>query len=319
MVRQPVREGGLVGTLFLPAAPAPRAAVVALGGAGGGLSEGGAESFAREGFAALALAYFGLDGLPRELVEVPLEYFEGAIAWLKRHPTVNAGRVAVVGNSKGGELALLLGATFPRDVGAVVGYAPSAVVWQGIAFDREVYHGGPRSPWSLRGEAVPFVPPARPGPAEMIRMTESLLEDRSFRTRAFYERALRSEAAVAAASVPVEKIEAPVLLISGTDDRLWPSTRLSEMAIGRLEAHDRPFPREHLRYEGAGHMIAPPGYEPAASWTNRFELGGSREADAFANADSWPRVIAFLEEALGRQTGGPVEPRTQGDGPAPRG
>jgi uncharacterized protein len=302
VVRQPVREGGLVGTLFLPAASAPRPAVVSLGGAGGGLSEGGAESFAREGFAALALAYFGLDGLPRELVEIPLEYFEGAIAWLKRHPMVGAGRVAVVGNSKGGELALLLGATFPRDVGAVVGYAASAVVWQGIPFDREVYHGGPRSPWSLRGRAVPFVPWARPGAVEMVRMTESLLEDRPISTRAFYERALQNEAAVAAATVPVEKIEAPVLLISGTDDRLWPSTRLSEMAMERLEAHDRPFPREHLRYEGAGHMIAPPGYEPAASWTGRYELGGSREADEFANADSWPKVIAFLNEAFDHQT-----------------
>ncbi|MDP8901820.1 MAG: hypothetical protein M3N33_11910, partial [Actinomycetota bacterium] len=29
---------------------------------------------------------------------------------------VGPGRVAVVGNSKGGELALLLGATYPRDV-----------------------------------------------------------------------------------------------------------------------------------------------------------------------------------------------------------
>ena len=106
------------------------------------------------------------------------------------------------------------------------------------------------------------------------------------------------EAAVAAASVPVEKIEAPVLLISGTDDWSWPSTRLSEMAIERLKAHERPFPREHLRYEEAGHLIAPPGYEPASSWTSRFELGGSREADEFANADSWPRVIGFLKEAF---------------------
>jgi hypothetical protein len=30
-----------------------------------------AETFASEGFAALALAYLGLDGLPRELVEIP--------------------------------------------------------------------------------------------------------------------------------------------------------------------------------------------------------------------------------------------------------
>ncbi len=298
MVRQPVRGGGLVGTLFLPFNSAPRAAVLALGGAGGGLSEGAAETFASEGFPALALAYFGLDGLPRELVEIPLEYFEGAIAWLRRHPMVGPGRVAVVGNSKGGELALLLGATYPRDVGAVVGYAPSAVVWQGIPYDREVYYGGPRSPWSLRRRAVPFVAWARPGVAEMVRITSSLLEDRPIGTRAFYERALRDETAVAAARIPVERIEGPVLLISGTDDRLWPSTRLSEMAIERLEANEHPFPHEHLRYEGAGHMIAPPGYEPAVSWTNRFELGGSREADEFANADSWPRVLGFLKGAF---------------------
>lgn len=305
MVRQPVREGGLVGTLFLPGASAPRAAVLALGGAGGGLSEGAAETFAGEGFAALALAYFGIDGLPRELVEIPLEYFEGAIAWLRRHPGVGAGSVAVVGNSKGGELALLLGATYPRDVGAVVGYAPSPIVWQGIPFDRELYYGGPRSPWSLRGRAVPFVAWARPGAAEMLLMAESLLEDRPISTRAFYERALRDETAVAAASVPVEKIEAPVLLISGTDDRLWPSTRLSEMAIGRLEANDHPFPHEHLRYEGAGHMISPPGYEPNAGWTNRFELGGSPHANGFANSDSWPRVLGFLRETFGRRPGTP--------------
>lgn len=301
VVRQPVREGGVVGTLFLPTALAPRAAVLALGGAGGGLSEGAAETFASEGFAALALAYFGLDGLPGELLEIPLEYFEGAIAWLKGHPMVDTGRVSVVGNSKGGELALLLGATYPQDVEAVVGYAPSAVVWQGIAFDREVYHGGPRSPWSLHGEAVPFVPPERPRFPEMVRMTESLLEDRPISTCAFYERALRDETAVAAASVPVEKIEAPVLLISGTDDRLWPSTRLSEMAVERLKAHDHPFPVEHLRYEGAGHMIAPPGYKPATSWTRRFELGGSRRANEFANADSWPKVIGFLEPSFDRR------------------
>ena len=305
MVRQPVREEGLVGTLFLPGASAPRAAVLALGGAGGGLSEGAAETFAGEGYAALALAYFGLDGLPRELVEIPLEYFAGAIAWLGRHPEVGAGRVAVVGNSKGGELALLLGAIYPGDVGAVVGYAPSPIVWQGIPFDREARYGGPRSPWSLRGEPVPYAPLARPLPSEMLRFSESFLENRPISTRAFYERALRDGTAAADGGIPIEKIEAPILLISGTDDQLWPSTRLSEMAIERLEAGDHPFPHEHLRYEGAGHMIAPPGYEQNSAWTNRFELGGSREADGFANADSWPKVLGFLKEAFGARTEAP--------------
>lgn len=296
--RQPIEEEGLVGTLFCPPTPGPHPAVLALGGAGGGLSEGEAQTLASGGFAALALAYFGVDPLPRELVEIPLEYFERAIAWLKAQPAVDADRVAVVGNSKGGELALLLAATYPDDVGVVVGYAPSGIVWQGLPFDREPYHGGPRSPWSLREAPVPFAGFSWPQAAEVVRMTESFLEDRPVGTRAFYERGLDDGAAVEAASIAVERIGGPVLVISGTDDRLWPSTRLCEMVIERLKAHEHPFPREHLRYEGAGHLITPPGYEPAASWTRRFELGGSPEANEFANADSWPKVLGFLQEHL---------------------
>lgn len=296
--RRPVEEEGVVGTLFYPSTPGPHPAVIALGGVGGGLREGGAETLASEGFAALALAYFGVDPLPRELVEIPLEYFEGAIEWLKSQPEVDADRIAVVGNSKGGELALLLGATYPEDIKAVVGYAPSSVVWQGISFDREAYYGGPRSPWSLRGEPLPFVKFARPRTSEMVRLVGYYFGRQPIVGRIFYERALDEGPAISAATIPVEKIGGPLLVISGTEDQMWPSTRLSEMAIERLEAHDHPFPREHLRYEGAGHMITLPRSEPPTSWARRYEVGGSQEANEFANADSWTKVLGFLEEHL---------------------
>jgi uncharacterized protein len=300
--QRPVEEEGLVGTLFCPSTPGPHPAVIALGGVGGGLREGGAEALASEGFASLALAYFGVDPLPSELVEIPLEYFEWAIAWLNSQPEVDANRIALVGNSKGGELALLLGATYPENIKAVIGYAPSAVVWQGITFNREAYHGGPRSPWSLRGEPVPFARFARPLPTQMVRMVGSYLGRQPIVGRVFYERALKDETAVAAAKIAVENIDGPVLLISGTDDQMWPSTRLSEMAIERLKAHDHPFPYEHLRYEGAGHMITLPNAEPPPSWSSRYEVGGTQEANEFANADSWTKVLGFLEKHLRRGT-----------------
>jgi dienelactone hydrolase len=78
--RWPVREGGLVGTFFRPSTPGPHPAVIVLGGSDGGLREGSAAVLARQGYATLALAYFGVEGLPPELVEVPVEYFGRAIA-----------------------------------------------------------------------------------------------------------------------------------------------------------------------------------------------------------------------------------------------
>ncbi len=73
VTRRPVEEEGLVGTLFCPSTPTPHPAVIALGGGWPQRrrSGGGAETLASEGFTALALAYFGVDPLPRELVETP--------------------------------------------------------------------------------------------------------------------------------------------------------------------------------------------------------------------------------------------------------
>jgi dienelactone hydrolase len=300
--QQPVEEENLVGTLFYPSASSPHPTIIALGGAAGGLREGGAEVLASQGFAALALAYFRMDPLPRELVEIPLEYFERAITWLKSQPEVDANRMGVVGNSKGGELALLLGATYSEDIRAVVGYAPSGIVWQGISFDREAYYGGPRSPWSSRGEPVPFARFARPDVPEMVRMVGFYLGRQPIVGRIFYERALDDETAISAASIAVEKTNGAVLVVSGTDDQMWPSTYFSEMVIERLKAHDHPFPYEHLRYEGAGHMITLPKAEPEITWSERYEVGGSYEANEFANTDSWPRVLDFLEQHLKHKT-----------------
>lgn len=293
--RQPIEKEGLVGTLFYPSTPGPRPTVIVLGGSGGGVKEGGAAALASEGFTALALAYFGIDPLPPKLIEIPLEYFSEAIAWLKDQPTVDPERIAVMGNSKGGELALLLGATYPEEIKAVVGYVPSGVVWQGPSFDlQSVRH--PRSSWSLGGDPVPFVRFATPRFSEVIGMI-GLFAGRPMPFRPLYERALDDEDAVAAASIAVEKIEGPVLLISGTNDQVWPSTPLSEMVIERLEEHDHPFRYEHLRYEGAGHLTIP-GFAPDAGSLRRVKLGGSREANELAGADSWRKVLDFLGKHL---------------------
>ena len=60
-----------------------------------------------------------------------MDYAETALAWLQAQERVQGTSIGVMGGSAGGELGLLLGARFPV-IGAVVGFAASGVIFQGI-------------------------------------------------------------------------------------------------------------------------------------------------------------------------------------------
>jgi len=118
----------------------PRPGLVVFGGSNGGLHAAPlARAFASYGYPALALAYFRAPGLPSRLENIPLEYFEGAIQFVRRQPGV--GRVVLSGSSRGGEAALLLAATYPARVQGVVAIVP---------------HYQTNYGWSLKGKPVPY-------------------------------------------------------------------------------------------------------------------------------------------------------------------
>lgn len=295
--RTEVRDQGLVATLFRPAGTAPRPAVVVVPGSGGGVPEGSAALLASHGFVGLALAYFRAEHLPESLVEIPLEYFETAIGWLRRHDAVAGRPLGVMGTSRGGELALLLGATFP-EFRAVVGYVPSGVVHAGISGGglREARR---RPAWTYMGEAMPFIASRDAG-----RMEEPAPSPEPLALTPFFLRALEDRAAVAAAEIPVERINGPVLVISGQDDQMWPSPVLAEIAMKRLARHQHRFPYTHLSYPGAGHIIGQPGLPATVSASlhplagRSLAFGGNPKDNAAAAADSWPQVLALFRDAL---------------------
>lgn len=56
---------------------------------GGGLTEPRASLLASKGFVVLALAYLRYPGLPKTPESLHLEYFEEAVAYLRRQPEVS--------------------------------------------------------------------------------------------------------------------------------------------------------------------------------------------------------------------------------------
>ncbi len=155
-----VHAAGLEGVLYRPADAVSAPGVLVLGGSAGGLDRymrREAALLADHGYAALALAYFGAPGLPPTLAHIPLEYFGRALAWLGRQPGVRDNHLAVVGHSRGGELALLLGAYYPQ-ITAVVSYVGS-----GVVYGSPLTGGG--AAWTWHGRAIA---PGTPIPVERI-------------------------------------------------------------------------------------------------------------------------------------------------------
>jgi dienelactone hydrolase len=292
-----VREDGLVGTLFVPPGGGPHPVVITLSGSGGGLSEASAALYASHGYAGFALAYFNYEDLPQELVEIPLEYFEAAIRWLQRQRRLDGDRIAVSGTSRGGELVLLLGATFSA-LRAVIAYVPSGIVYGGIG--RSGVRGASPA-WTLHGEGIPYMQPRPeklspepppPPPGQPVPLTP------------YFLRGLEDGEAALRAEIPVERINGPVLLISGTDDAMWPSERLADIARRRLDAHQFQHPYRHLSYAGAGHLIGTP-YVPTTVLASRHALtgesvayGGTPKAYAAAREDSWREILKLLGETF---------------------
>src|SRR5688572_28064185 len=153
-----------VANLYLPSCDSKCPVVLLVGGSGGEIWDYHGENLAGRGFAALALAYFSLEkmpGLPHELDQIPLEYFQNALAYVHTDGSLDPERIGIAGVSKGGELALLLASVDPR-IRAVLAFVPSSVVWQSLpsaaAWDRAADQQPRRSSWTYEGQPLPFVP-----------------------------------------------------------------------------------------------------------------------------------------------------------------
>lgn len=291
----------IIARLFIPPGRGPHPAVMVLSGTGGGFDLDKAAVLSRHGFATLALAYFGIPPLPSWLQRIPLEYFKAALGWLKAQPEIDAQRMGVLGVSRGAELALLLGTKFP-EIHAVAAYAPSSVAW--AAGGRDKCTGEIIPSWTWQGSPVPFAPlPLRGFMWRSVIPVAALRRPVMFRN--LFRAGLGNREAIDRASIPVEQIRGPVLLISSGDDHLWPAAEMSEAIAARFKKNGFAHPVEHLHYPRAGHMLRYP-YLPTTSRASgnaylrgaKFSFGGTPEADAEAQTDAWHRAIAFFKSSL---------------------
>ncbi len=215
--------------------------VITMSGSEGGL--GHAERLAHflqdNDIPALALGIFKTKHSERNLDRIPIERIYNAIIWLRKNGYKN---IAVEGVSKGAEYALAAAIAFP-ELSCVIVKTPSWFYSEGLISNRP----SSTSCWSYGGKELPFTPYK----TRKFGMAKMLWEAKEFNIL----QVNTDKIVIPESIIPVEKIEAPILMFSTSVDTVWPSRESCKKLEERLRENNFSYPYRHICFDYMSHMM----------------------------------------------------------------
>lgn len=249
--------------------------VVTFGGSEGSPGYEMASALAKEGYEVLALFFFGMDNQQEELDQVPLDFFDEVLAYIREN--VEDGEVLTVyGASKGAELGLNLAVRYP-EIDNLILMALAEYSYMGLSFTSRQLH----SSWTWKGEEVPFIDMTKGKMSSMLGQMVAMATKSPLSYRAGYESSAENDPEREQARIKVEDTRANLLLLAGSEDAMWQS----EVAARRI-GEKRPQNTDVHIYDGAGHLFDGDGIAYADFAV--LAMGGTREANekAFDASDT---------------------------------
>lgn len=213
--------------------------IVGLGGSEGGNAWSSdywkkiRDQFIEKGYAFLAIGYFKAPGTPDTLNKIAIEDIYNAIKTASKHSLINKKQIAIIGGSRGADLALLI-ASYYKNIKAVV-----SIVGSNAVFPGHTNHFSTSS-FTYQNQELPFVPVNTEAVPYLIKRD----------LRGAFETMLRDSLATAKAVIKVENIKGAVLLLSATMDEICPSTPMAEKMMQRLQFYHFKYPHIHHAIEG---------------------------------------------------------------------
>lgn len=214
--------------------------IVGLGGSEGGNAWASdhwkpqRDKFIAQGYAFLAIGYFGSKESPRQLDRIALEGVHNAVMKAIKDPHINSKQIVVMGGSKGAELALTLASYYPEYT-TVIAIVPGSAIFPALTLSMGT------SSFSHHGQELPFVPVPWSATPALIK--------RDLRTA--FEKMMDNKPAMNEAAIKVENIQGSILFLSATQDEMWPSTEMSEQMMQRLKSAGFKYKAQHVAIEGS--------------------------------------------------------------------
>lgn len=305
----PVKETWIKGDLYRkvlptntkPAASNKQTVVVTLSGLEGGhLPKSSLLALADKGYDVLSLAYVAPPSvLPNKIAKIPIEYLAKAVNWLKANPYYKKHAIALLGVSKGAELALLYGSYY-QNIDGIIAYSPSCLLLPSIATAND--SKPTQSPWSYQYKPLSFAP-----------VKKLSKKSQTINYGQYITPLLKNVDVLKKAMIRVENINCPMLLLTGDDDKMWGAEKMARLILYKLEANFKPKQAKSVVYANAGHRFFWFGDSPPANSDNiwvktiantqyKFLLGGTNTGNQQAMQKSQQEVLRFLQVLNGQTT-----------------
>lgn len=225
-----------------------------------------AQLLSSRGYICLAVAYFGLEGLPKHLERIPLECLVEAKDYLRQHPQVDSERIGIYGRSKGAELVLAEESIF-NDVQCLVLNSPSDVVYEGIKGKWNSH----TSSWTYLQKELPY---------QKFRLRDYL----------FSKLLKKSFPKDCSARIDIGQMHSPILLLGSTVDEIWDASSAIDDIVSYYKGPHITF----KKYHETGHMLTV-AYQPNHRYRKDWRLLMKE------SKDSWLATIHFFDRHLKKQ------------------
>ena len=290
--RIPIRQSGLVGTLFIP----PKSSgeekktgvfptVLDLHGSMGGLTEYRSGLLASRGFMSFVVAFFNVasSNLPKKLEDVRLDYIGRAGRFLARHPLSIPGGIGILGSSTGGQVALAASVAFPDLIRAVVCVSGGTI------------HTG-RHTMLLADSSD-----CSSAPQDLSELTFRE-RDGAMNTRGLWKHGV-GPVRENPYDIALWKSHAAYFFVTGCLDKVSPSHEMANRAVGILAERGHPYPVYHCSAGGAGHLMYPhhiPFTDTLFHTAMQvvMEMGGRASQHAQSTLYAWKAALQFLRTQL---------------------
>lgn len=215
--------------------------VITMSGSEGGLEHAGklAKYLQDNGIPALAFGYFKTKHSVKSLNKIELENIKAAIEWLKKQ---GYEKIGIEGCSKGAEYAAAAAIAYP-ELSCVILKIPSWFYGEGM--DKTVPSGA--SSWTYEGKELPYTPYK----TRKLPVMKEMMKNKEYNILAINTGKKINPDSI----IPIEKIQAPVLMFSTEVDTIWPSKESCEKMEERLNANHFAYPHKHICFEHMSHMM----------------------------------------------------------------